>query len=347
MNKQVFSRLILFLLSLSLLGLAIFFSFQPARLKEEKTFFGLGTYIKITLYPAQKVNSSLVFNRSQKIIKSLENQTNFFSSSSELSKLNQEKNKNCSSELAFLINQSKLAARKTEGFFDPTIGPLTTLWAGFISGERGKPPSAREIKEARERVSYEKIKVEGRQVTLGKEQEIDLSGINKGFAVDKLSEYLKKLPLRGFVIDMTSSIMVWGEKPGQKSFLVALRNPRPTPQREYLALIPLFSGEYLSTSADNQQFRFYKVKRKGRVFLKRYHHLISPKDGYPASDFQSVTVITRSGAALTDALSTAIFVMKEREAVSFVQKNKLKAILVDKRGRVKVYHLSERKIKLF
>jgi hypothetical protein len=39
--------------------------------------------------------------------------------------------------------------------------------------------------------------------------------------------------------------------------------------------------------------------------------------------------------------------MKEREAVSFVQKNKLKAILVDKRGRVKVYHLSERKIKLF
>lgn len=347
MNKQVFSKLILFFLSTFLFVLAVFFSSQPVSLKEEKTFFGLGTYIKITIYPSKKVNSSLIFNRCQKIIKRIENKTNFFSPSSELSKLNQEKKRKCSTELALLISQAKSAAKKTGGFFEPTIAPLSVLWAKFINNEREKPPSPDEIKRAKKRIGYQKIKTRGNEVILSKEQNIDLSGINKGFAVDKLSNFLKKLPLKGFVIDMTSSIMVWGEKPDKTCYLIALKNPRPTPRKEYLALIPLFSGECLSTSADNQQFRFFKVKRGNQTIVRRYHHLISPQTGYPADSFQSVTVITKSGAALTDALSTAIFVMKKAEAISFIRKNKLKAILVDKKGKVRVYNLSERKIKLF
>lgn len=347
MKKQVLPSLILLILSFFLLSLALFFTSQPTLLKEEKTFFKLGTYAKVTIYPARKVNSSLIFSRCQKIMERVENQTNFFSPSTELTKLNNQKVKKCSPELIELIKLAKSIAGETSGFFDPTIASLTHPWAQFISNQRKLPPSVKEIERAKKLVDYQQLKVKANEVVLGKRQKIDLSGINKGFAVDKLSEYLKKLPLRGFVIDMTSSIMVWGEKPDQSNFLVALKNPRPTPQKEYLALIPLYSGEYLSTSADNQQFRFYKIKKDGKIFTKRYHHLISPKTGCPAENFQSVTVITCSGAARADALSTAIFVMPKERAVEFIKENRVKAIMVDKNGTIKIYNLRERKIKFF
>lgn len=347
MKKQISSSLILLILSFFLLGLALYFTFQPASLKEEKTFFKLGTYVRITIYPNKRVNSSLIFSRCEKIMEEVEGKTNFFSPTSELSKLNNKKKKKCSPELAELIKLAKSVAKETGGFFDPTIASLTRLWTDFISNQRKLPPSVKEIEKAKKIVDYQQIELEDHKVILGEGQKIDLSGINKGFAVDKLSDYLKKLPLKGFVIDMTSSIMVWGEKPDQSNFLVALKSPRPIPQKEYLALIPLYSGEYLSTSADNQQFRLLKIKGEGKVLTRRYHHLISPKTGYPANDFQSVTVITRSGAAHTDALSTAIFVMPEEKAIEFIKEKKLKAILVNKKGEVKIYNLDKRKVKLF
>lgn len=347
MKKQVFPNLVLLFLALFLLGLAFFFTRQPPSLKEEKTFFQLGTYVKVTIYPARKVNSSLIFSRCQKVMKRVEERTNFFSSSSELAQLNNQKVKKCSPELAELIKIAKLVAQESNGFFDPTIAPLTSLWAEFISNQRKLPPSAKEIEKAQKEVDFQQINVKANIVALGKEQKIDLSGVNKGFAVDKLSEYLKKLPLKGFVIDMTSSIMVWGEKPDKSKFLIALKNPRSTPRKEYLALIPLFSGEYLSTSADNQQFRFFKTKIKGKNHIKRYHHLISPKTGYPAEDFQSVTVITRSAAAYADALSTAIFVMPKAKAIKFIKEKKIKALIVEKNGILKTYNLNDRKIQFF
>ena len=49
----------------------------------------------------------------------------------------------------------------------------------------------------------------------------------------------------------------------------------------------------------------------------RYHHILNPENGYPAeSDIESSVVISGSGA-LSDALSTALFVMGYDKALEF------------------------------
>ena len=79
--------------------------------------------------------------------------------------------------------------------------------------------------------------------------------------------------------------------------MVGVRNPREDDR--VTVTIPL-EGEAISTSGDYERF-----------FLedgKRYHHILQPSTGEPASGIRSATVVGPD-AVLTDALSTSVFVM--------------------------------------
>ena len=52
---------------------------------------------------------------------------------------------------------------------------------------------------------------------------------------------------------------------------------------------------------------------------KRYHHLLDPKTGYPASECISVTIVT-TNAMLADGLATAIFVLGPIQGMTLVEK---------------------------
>jgi thiamine biosynthesis lipoprotein len=65
---------------------------------------------------------------------------------------------------------------------------------------------------------------------------------------------------------------------------------------------------------------------------RRYHHILDPQSGMPASKAQSATIIS-SSATLADAWSTALFVMG-REGLPLIGKMGMNAILVDGNGDI-------------
>ncbi len=97
------------------------------------------------------------------------------------------------------------------------------------------------------------------------------------------------------------------------------------PQREgqMAAVLPL-SDTAISTSGDYE--RFFEVDGI------RYHHIIHPGSGRPASTVRSVTVIGPDSTTM-DALSTGIFVMGVRKGLALVESlPTVEAIVIDANG---------------
>lgn len=204
-----------------------------------------------------------------------------------------------------LIEEALGMAEATGGAFDPTIYPLTSAW-GFTSGNY-RTPSDAEIETALTRVGFRSVDVDAASgaVTLDNEAQLDLGGIAKGYAADRITAELRDRNATGALVDLGGNVTVLGSKPDETPWTVGIADPH---NPEALAGTLQLSEATVSTSGDYQR---YFVDSEGI----RRHHLIDPETGYPAeSGLSSVSVVATSGAQ-ADALSTALFVLGVDRAV--------------------------------
>ena len=115
---------------------------------------------------------------------------------------------------------------------------------------------------------------------------------------------------------------VLGDRRGQP-WIVGIRHPRSADQ--VVTRLPLVD-EAISTSGDYERF----FEDGGR----RYHHILNPVTGTPTEGVLSVTVIGPD-ATMTDALSTALFVLGVESGLELVQGLPLyEAVIVDASGQL-------------
>lgn len=201
-----------------------------------------------------------------------------------------------------LFNLLELAVRlsdTTEGAFDCTAGPLVKCW-GFFRG-RGSMPAEADIAEARSRVGSGLLELssEARTVQFRKEGvEVHLGAIGKGYAVDAMAAILREYNVCAALLHGGgSTIYALGAPPGEEYWEIGIRDPRSEDRR--LGVVRL-KDRALSTSGDYEQF----FEANGR----RYSHILDPRTGWPAQGLWSAAV-TAESATVTDALSTAAFVL--------------------------------------
>ena len=116
-------------------------------------------------------------------------------------------------------------ARLTKGAFDPTLGPCIRLWKK--SRRHGVLPSGGELERALRASGWEKLSVgKGAAVKTVPGMRVDLGGMGKGFAVDRMAEILRKRGIRSFFIDSTSDVMAGAPPPG--CLLYTSPSPRDT-----------------------------------------------------------------------------------------------------------------------
>lgn len=219
-----------------------------------------------------------------------------------------------SPEMYHLLEVSQHYSALTEGAWDITAAPLVKLWG--IGTEGARVPSAEAIAQAKARVDWKKLELNGSDSArlLEKGMELDLGGIAKGLALDEVRKIYARHGIENGLINLgTSSIYAVGVNKERKPWRIGLRHPRKEGAGSLMATAEV-TDEALSTSGDYE--RFFEAEGV------RYHHIIDPRTGYPAwcgketaptSRPVSVLVVIEGGepdcGMKSDLLTTALFVL--------------------------------------
>ena len=238
-----------------------------------------------------------------------------------------------------VLKKSVWAGKMSKGTFDITYASMGPLWKfGDAAEENPSPPSAADVAKGRARIDYRKIELDlaGKRARVGKGQRIDVGGIAKGYAVDGAARKLKAAGVSDFLVQAGGDLFGAGHKPDGSPWVSGIRDPRG-PADRFFATIELTDHAF-STAGDYA--RAYIVKGK------RYHHIIDPRTGYPATACRSVTIW--AGDAFTaDAIDDAVFILGPKEGLDIVESlPDVGAVVVDAQNQVHVSRRLEGKVKV-
>ncbi|WP_379132633.1 FAD:protein FMN transferase [Paenibacillus sp. sgz500958] len=215
-----------------------------------------------------------------------------------------------SDETLDVVKQSLKYAEEMDGLFDPTIGPLVDLW-NIGNGGESVPPEA-DIEAARALTNYKDVIIDdaAKTVMLAKEgMVLDLGGIGKGYAADRVADYLKEQGLDSAMINLGgSSIIALGNKPNGSQWNIGLQDPDQS-RGTQLGTIKI-SDEVIDASGVYERF-----------FIQdgvRYHHILDPRTGFPSQNGLKSLTIMSPNATDADALSTGVFLMGIEDGMKYL-----------------------------
>jgi len=288
------------------------------------TRFLMGTLVEVTVSGPKdraKADSEAIFNE----MKRVEDLASFHKPSA-LAKVNASSGGppvKTDPELLKLIREALNIARETGGAYDPTVGAVTRLWN--FSGGEPRLPSQVEIDQALAKVGWERVKIDESAGTVelpAAGMALDLGGIAKGYSLDRAREVIKSLDIKAALVNAGGDIVAVGEKAPGKPWRVGVQDPRnPTG----MIAVANLKDKVIVTSGDYE-----------RCFVqngKRYHHILDPKSGYPATGMQSVTIVGNSGVEC-EPRGTSAFVLGAEKGLKYVGSIPgLEALLIDAQGQ--------------
>lgn len=210
-----------------------------------------------------------------------------------------------SSDLASVLTAALEANSETGGAFDPTIGPVKWLWR-FEEG--AGLPSHERIVESLSMVGAERVILSGDSLRFSSPGVmLDLSGVAKGYAVDRMIDVLRDGGAEAVLVNAGGDIRSFGMKPGEKRWVIGVRHPR-------LSRTLIMESMGLTAVATSGDYERYLM-----VDGVRYHHILDPRTGYPAHECVSVTVWAPN-AMRADVMATAVFVMGPERGLAYAER---------------------------
>lgn len=291
-------------LVLLLLSLALFMVGCSGTSKEESTAsisdsqFKFNTIMTITLYG---YTDTAIFKDIWAEVDKMESSFSANIETSDVSKFNASTSvepQQMPRDIVNMIDKALPFSEKTGGKFDLTIEPVVKLWG--ISTENPRLPAQAEIDAALTHVDYKNIKTDMTNSTLQKldpNTHIDLGGIAKGYAADQLAALIKSKGIERAILNLGGNIYAVGSKTKDTPWNVGIQNPFE-PNGDVLATLKVVDKSIVTSGSYERFFEKDGVK---------YHHILSPFDGYPInSGLISVSIISEE-SVIGDILSTSTF----------------------------------------
>jgi thiamine biosynthesis lipoprotein len=205
-------------------------------------------------------------------------------------------------ESASLIDFARQCFELSEGLFDVTSGVLRRAWK-FDGTDR--VPDAAAVQALLSLVGFDKLDWRNPFLTVPDEMELDLGGIGKEYAVDKVYDLLMSRCPVPFLVNFGGDLRASRPLP-HGPWKVGIE--RPEADRSAAMMLDVEYGA-LATSGDSHRFLL-----KDGV---RYGHVLDPRTGWPVAGSPRSVTVAASSCTEAGLLST-IAMLKGIEAQRFL-----------------------------
>jgi thiamine biosynthesis lipoprotein len=279
---------------------------------ERRTFRAMGTDVEILLDARPDGDAELALARAEFEFARLEALLSRFRPESELSRLNEAGELAAGEELREVVALALDARARTGGRFDPTVHDAVVA-AGYDrsfddladSGTTKAVPAGGGVR------------VEGTRIALDPGVRLDLGGIGKGYAVDRIATWLA--PFGPCLVNAGGDLAVAGVPP-EGSWPVGVDTPRGP------LTLGVREGALATSGRDRRRWT-----RDG----EEQHHLIDPVTGRPAAtDLVTVTVAAPT-AVEAEIAAKSLFLAGSQAAAAEADATGIPALLVTDDGAVR------------
>jgi thiamine biosynthesis lipoprotein len=212
----------------------------------------------------------------------------------------------------------------TDGAFDITVAPVVDAW-GFGPGRAQRVVGETEVAVLEQRVGWRMLTLDEQGATVAKARvdvRADLSGIAKGFAVDRAAQALDALGLADYLVEAGGEIRTRGRNADGRPWQIAIERPDAVPQQAF-RIVPL-TGLAMATSGD---YRIY-FERDG----ERYCHEIDPATGCPIRHGLASVSVVAPDCGYADAMATALIVLGPEKGYALAAARNLAAHFIVREG---------------
>ncbi len=224
-------------------------------------------------------------------------------------------------------------AESSDGAFDPAIGALVDLWGFGPAGRRNDVPGDADIAAALKRGGWQRLQLdeaESRALQPGGVA-LDFSGIAKGFAVDKVSDYLLESGFPSHLMEIGGELKGRGLRPDGHPWWVQLEAPTQDAKNTTETIVALHELA-VASSGDYRKF----FQQDGR----RHAHTLDPRSGRSVDNGLAAVSVLHEQCMLADAQATVLMVLGLEAGMAWAVEQGVAALFVTREGEGFSEHLS-------
>lgn len=224
--------------------------------------------------------------------------------------------------------------KATNGYFDPTIGPVINA-LGFGPEKKLKEIDNAVIDSLLVFVGLEKVQLTAEKKVLKQDPRIfiDFNAIAKGYTVDLIGRMLESKGVENYLIELGGELKAKGINTAKKKeWTVAVDNPTKADERALIKTLRL-KDKAMATSGNYRKFHLDTITGE------KYVHSINPKTGKSQkNNILSVSVMAET-CMYADAYATAFMVMDFEASKQLLSKGGLDVYIIylDNDGNLQEY----------
>ncbi len=224
-------------------------------------------------------------------------------------------------ELFYVLERSLGIAEETDGAFDITVGGLVNLWSFGPENRPTEAPSEQELEERLDTVGHTGLELDPDNQRARRQSDfyVDVSGIAKGFGVDRVAEYLTAQGHEDFLINIGGDLIAQGKRGPDSDWRIGIEVPEDGPSSAHQVVS--LTDIALATSGDYRNY----FEKDGQ----RYSHIINPETGQPVTHTLASVSVFYPDNITANAYATAFMVMGTEASMAFADEHEIAVLLID------------------